>query len=65
MLNKRGDRDYSKDAELLKNSDFYEYKAAVGSSSSSNLTTCSCLRSRKLLFVPAPSHLVRKCQYLQ
>ena len=39
-------------------------KAAVGSFSLSNLTTCSCRRLRKLLFVPAPSHLVKKCPYL-
>ena len=30
MLNKRGDRDYSKDAELLKNGDFHEYKGGRG-----------------------------------
>ena len=30
MLNNRGDRDYSKDAELLKNGDFHEYKGGRG-----------------------------------
>ena len=30
MLNKRGDRDYSKDTELLKNGDFHEYKGGRG-----------------------------------
>ena len=30
MLNKRGDCDYSKDAELLKNGDFHEYKGGRG-----------------------------------
>ena len=30
MLNKRGDRDYSKDAELLKNGDVHEHEGGRG-----------------------------------
>ena len=67
MLNNRGDRDYSKDAELLKNGDFHEYKGGRGEFLliQSYDMFVSTLTQAAVRDVPAPSHLLRKRRYLQ